>query len=256
MGAMNAGRVYFQIGFNKCGTASLHRFFRLSGFACVHHDGGRLAIAMDANLRRGRPLLAGYERCQAFFDMSYLRPHIHVEMYKHWERIIEQVPGARFILNVRDVGHWVRSRLGMGPWREWRWERPARGFGAPWDDAPRRRPLAQRVAPFWERYRCAHGLRDQAAVVAHWRADWHRHLAAVQASVPPERLLVFDIERPPLEALCRFADLDAAAARHYGRENPALGSVGRALAGHIPRPLLRRLPDAVRRSARHALRRR
>ncbi|MYE00011.1 MAG: chromosome partition protein MukE [Alphaproteobacteria bacterium] len=244
----------FQVGFNRCGTASLHRFLRLNGIASVHHAGGRLAIAMDANLRAGRHVLAGWERFEAFLDMSFLRAHVHVEMYKRWDVLLEQVPEARFILNLRDVDRWVASRLAMGPWTEWRRERPARGFGPPWD-APHPWPVA-RVPPFRERYRRCHGLAGLDEVVAHWRADWARHVAAVRASVPADRLLAFDIEREPPEALCRFVGLDASAARHWGHENPGPGRLGRALAGWAPRTLTRRVPDSVRRAARHALRRR
>ena len=245
---------FFQIGFNRCGTASLHRFFCLNGVASVHHDHGRLAIAMDANLRAGRPVLAGYEDFEAFLDMSYQRAHIHVEIYKRWEALLEQVPEARFVLNLRDVDRWVESRLAMGAWTEWRGERPARGFGAPWDDAPH--GLVRRIPPFRERYRLCHGLADVGAVTAHWRADWARHVAAVKASIPADRLLVFDVERDPPEALCRFAGLDTGAARHWGRENLSLGSLGRALAGWTPRSLVRRIPEALKRPARRALRRR
>ena len=245
---------FFQIGFNRCGTVSLHRFFRLNGIPSVHHDNGRLAIAMDANLRAGRPVLAGYERFEAFLDMSFLRAHIHVEIYKRWEVILEQVPEARFILNVRDVDRWVESRLAMGAWTEWRWERPARGFGPPWDDS--RRGTVQRIPPFRERYRRCHGLADMDAVVAHWREDWARHVAAVRASVPAGRLLAFDIECDPPEALCRFAGLDAAAVRHWGHENPAPGRLGRAVARWTPRAVVRRVPEALKRPVRRALRRR
>ena len=244
---------FFQIGFNRCGTASLHRFFRLNGIASAHHDRGRLAIAMDANLRAGRPVLAGYENCGAFLDMSYLRAHIHVEIYKRWVVLLEQVPEAHFILNVRDVDRWVESRLAMGAWTEWRGERPARGFGPPWD-APH--GLVRRIPPFRERYRLCHGLADIDAVVAHWRADWARHLAAVQASVPAGRLLAFDVERDPPEVLCRFVGLDAGAARHWGRENPSPGGLGRALASWTPRWVARRIPETLRSPARRVLRRR
>lgn len=245
---------YFQIGFNRCGTASLHRFFRLNGFRSVHHDGGRLAIAMDANLRAGRPVLEGYGEFDAFFDMSYLRPHIHVEIYRRWGEILAQVPGARFILNLRDVDRWVASRMAMGPWVEFRGDRPARGFGAPWD-APYRAPV-QRIAPFRERYRLCHGLADMEAVVAHWREDHARHVTAVRAGIPSDRLLVFDIERDPPEALCRFAGLDDRAARRWGHENAGYGTFGRAIAGWTPRSVSRRIPEALKRPVRRALRRR
>ena len=245
---------YFQIGFHKCGTKALHRFFERSDIPAVHNDGGRLALTLAANLRDGRPLLAGYERFEAFFDMGFLRAHVHVEMYKRWATILEQVPEARFVLNVRDVDRWVASRLNMVPATRFRWGRPSRGFGPDVDRPPR--GLLERVEPFAERYRACYGLADLDAVVAHWRADWRRHVEAVRAGVPAERLLVFDIERDSPLALCRFAGLDAAAARHYRHENPGLGRLGRALARATPRPVLRLVPRGLRARARRALRRR
>ena len=244
---------YFQIGFHKCGTKTLHRFFERSGIAGVHNDGGRLALTMAANLRDGRPVLTGYERFEAFFDMGFLRPHVHLEMYKRWETILEQVPRARFILNVRGVDRWVASRLNMPAVNRFRWGRPSRGFGPDWDRPPR--GLVERVEPFAERYRRHYGLADVDEAVAHWRADWRRHIEAVRAGVPAERLLVFDIERDSPLALCRFAGLDASAARHYRHENPGLGRLGRAVASATPRQVLHLVPRGVRARARRALRR-
>ena len=154
-------------------------------------------------------------------------------MYKRRDRILEQVPEARFILSLRDVERWVASRLDMDAWTEWRRECPARGFGRPWEASAHRR--RQRIAPFRERYRRCHGLADLDEVVAHWKADWRGHVARVRAEVPADRLLVFDIERDRPEALCRFAGLDDGAARHWGRENAALGRLGRAVARAAPR---------------------
>ena len=51
----------FQIGFNKCGTTSLHQFFQRSGLRSVHWDGGYLAPRMEDNIRAGRRAIAGYE---------------------------------------------------------------------------------------------------------------------------------------------------------------------------------------------------
>ena len=245
---------YFQIGFHKCGTKTLHRFFERAGIVGVHNDDGRLALTMADNLRAGRHVLTGYERFEAFFDMGFLRPHVHLEMYKHWETILEQVPQARFILNVRAVDRWVASRLNMVPVTGLRRSRPSRGFGPDWDRPPR--GLVERVEPFAERYRRHYALANLDEVVAHWRADWHRHIEAVRAGVPTERLLVFDIERDSPLALCRFAGLDASAARHYRHENPGLGRLGCGVARATPREVLRLVPHGLRARVRRALRRR
>ena len=241
----------FQVGFNRCGTAALHRFLRLNGVDSVHHDGGRLAIRMDANLRAGRHVLDGLERHEAFLDMSYLRAHVHVEICKRPDVLLAHVPDARFILNLRDVDRWVASRLAMGARIEWRGERPARGFGPPWD-APPRGPVA-RVPPFRERYRLCHGLADLDATVAHWRADWERHVAAVTASVPADRLLAFDIERDPPERLCDFLGLPRDRARLWTRENATMNRFGRLLAGAAPRAVTARVPPRWKRALKRAL---
>ena len=245
---------YFQIGFHKCGTKSLHRFFERAGIASVHNDNGRLALTMAANLRNGRPILTGYERFEAFHAMGFLRPHVHVEMYKRWKTILEQVPQARFILNVRDVDRWIVSRLNMAPLGGFRWGRPSRGFGPPWDRP--QRGLLERVEPFAERYRRHYELADLEEAIAHWRADWHRHIEAVRAGVPAGRLLVFDIESDSPESLCRFVGLEASAARHYRDENPGLGRVGQALVRATPRELLHLVPPGARDRIRQVLRRR
>jgi hypothetical protein len=40
----------FQIGFNKCGTSTIHHYLRANGVRSVHWDDGRLAQRMFANL--------------------------------------------------------------------------------------------------------------------------------------------------------------------------------------------------------------
>ena len=44
----------FQIGFNKCGTKTLHHYFSRNGIRSVHWDEGRLAQRMFANLASGK----------------------------------------------------------------------------------------------------------------------------------------------------------------------------------------------------------
>jgi len=43
----------FQIGFSKCGTTTLARFFSVNGVATVHHDFGYLAKTMQKNIKAG-----------------------------------------------------------------------------------------------------------------------------------------------------------------------------------------------------------
>ena len=61
---------FFQIGFPCCGTTSIAAFFNRCGIPCVHHDRGRLAQRMRANLEAGARPLEGY-------DHRYLGVHRH-----------------------------------------------------------------------------------------------------------------------------------------------------------------------------------
>ena len=105
----------FQIGFNKCGTKTLHHYFSRNGVRSVHWDYGRLAQRMLANLASGSKLLAGYEQFDVFTDMEYLNESgTYLEAYKLYRHLAEQYPHSVFILNTRNRDAWIRSRLGHG----------------------------------------------------------------------------------------------------------------------------------------------
>jgi len=102
----------FQIGFNKCGTATIHHYLQSNGISSVHFDKGRLARRMFANLANGDRLLMGYETFDAFSDMEYLDANgTFLEGYKLFPYLADQYPNAVFILNTRDREDWIRSRL-------------------------------------------------------------------------------------------------------------------------------------------------
>jgi hypothetical protein len=105
----------FQIGFNKCGTKTLHHYFSRNGIKSVHWDEGRLAQRMFANLANDKNLLAGYEQFDVFTDMEFLnKSGIYLEAYKLFPHLASQYPNALFILNTRDREAWIRSRLEHG----------------------------------------------------------------------------------------------------------------------------------------------
>ena len=251
--SLPSSRKFFQIGFNRCGTTSIHRFFLENGIPSIHHDYGRLAIMMESNLRNGRPVLSGYEQFDAFSDMEMLRPPIHVEAYKFYREIAQQVPEALFILNVRNVDRWVESRLRLKMDREGRIEKAMSDVypgvelpefpSSPWH----RRGL------YAEFYQKAHGLAGIPEVIEHWKADWEEHVKQVKEYIPGERLLVFDIESDSPLALCRFAGLDVSAALHFRQENISLGTIGRFLSYWTPDPVLKATPRGLKRAARRLL---
>ena len=243
----------FQIGFNRCGTTSIHRFLQANGFRSVHHDSGRLALIMDANLRHGRHILSGYEGYDAYSDMEILLPDLHIEAYRYYEQILQQVPGARFILNTRDVDRWVASRLRLEMDRDSRIDRAMKELDWP-SDVPRLRGGRwHRRASYKESYRTAHGLDSIEEVVLCWKAEWQAHVDRVQRKIPADRLLVFDIESDPPQYLCRFVGLEDSAAVHYSNENATLGTAGRFLAHWAPDIVLKLTPRSVKRFARRIL---
>ena len=217
---------YFQIGFNKCGTTSLARFFNRNGIRCVHYDRGRLGRAMQRNLQEGRFILAGYEDYDAYAAMSYLTSSEDFDAGGHYEELFRQVPDAKFILNTRSRANWIESRL------------------------------AHQGGDYLERTRALHHLADAAEAVALWEREWEARHLGVRRSLPAQRLLVFDIERDPAERLCEFVGLDAPAARHWSGENPTMSAFGEALRDLVPQPILAAVPRGVNRHVRRLLRRR
>ena len=51
----------FQIGFNRCGTKTIHDYLCANGLQGVHWDKGRLAKRIFTNRQLGRDLISGYE---------------------------------------------------------------------------------------------------------------------------------------------------------------------------------------------------
>ena len=243
----------FIIGFNRCGTSSLHRFFKRAGYRSLHWDRGRLAMTMERNARAGAPIMAGYEDHEVFSDMFYHCVHVSIHANRYFREIAEQEPDARFILNVRDEDRWVQS---LSYWHNTGVFMEPDDHGMPCDP-----PLC-----VWEPVRAElrqFGLDTVEQVHDLWRRRWREHIAAVVDELSPERLLVFDIERDDPLALCRFVGLPDRQARHWRAVNPSLHApwcvrVGRLL----PRPVRRRLPERFKVltiltswSVEHALRR-
>ena len=226
---MGDDTLYFQIGFKRCGTTAIAVFFNRSGIPCVQHDRGRLALRMRDNLAAGRAPIAGYERYRAFTNMDWFAADDCFDGFKQYPALLAHYGRrARFILNTRPRERWIRSL----------WAHHARHGGA----------------PAREHYQWRYGTADAAAVAGIWRAEWEAHHARVQAEIPPEQLLVFDIESDPPVRLCEFAGLPPACARHYAPQNHSLGRLGRLLARCTPLAARHAVPQRVRLPLKRLLR--
>jgi len=195
---------FFQVGFNKCGTTSIAKFFNRNGLPAVHWDGGRLALRMSRNLDNGVPILSGYEKYTAFFDMEAITDTEFVEGSKLYEELLDEVDDPMFILNTRNQNRWISSRLD------------------------------HLEVEYANRQLQILGFDELSDLVTHWRHEWVAHHAAVVESVPSERLLVFDIENDPPEALCQFVGLPPQAAQHFKIEKFTVLPLGRLLSRHTP----------------------
>ena len=210
---------FFQIGFKKCGTSAIAAFFNRSGIPCVHWDHGKLALTMRANMRAGNRILKGYEQYRAFTNMDYVAADDCFEGFRHYTRLLEDYPEAKFILNTRDREKWIRSMLAHGSMAG-----------------------TSRVRFYEWKY----GSSAPEKLAGIWRKEWDEHHSKVIDEVPADLLLVFDIESDPPERLCRFAGLPDAMAENYRIENPSLNRLGVMLVRYTP-PILRRvLPHGAR----------
>jgi hypothetical protein len=135
----------FLIGFNKCGTTSLHKFFRNQGLKSAHCWIGNKSLAVEAarhsDAATCRKIFASW---QVFSDFTFLKEKTFIEpldLYPVWRHAF---PNAYFILNDRNIDEWVRSRL------------------------------VHKDGDFLKRYLIYSGC-DETAAVAHWRAKFLAH---------------------------------------------------------------------------------
>jgi hypothetical protein len=192
----------FQIGFNKCGTRSFAHWFERCGHRSVHWDRGRLASTMRSNREEGLPLLRGYEDYVLYSDME----NIHdvrglTYAYEWFGDLHRQYPDGKFLMNIRPMEKWIRSRLNH--------------------------------VTYLQDTMAALGVDERNALAAwekHYREQTEKADAYFQAF--PGRFLVFDIENEPVEKVCRFLeglDLDPLLYEHVAptaRREKALSERG------------------------------
>lgn len=139
----------FQIGFNRCGTKTIHKYLCANGLKGIHWDNGRLARRIVSNHERGRNLIAGYETFDVFTDMEWLEPKRYFEGYKLYRELAAQFPSAVFILNTREREAWIKSRL------------------------------THLDGHYAALYKTCFNLDSDEELAEHWRSEWDSHHAQV-----------------------------------------------------------------------------
>ena len=171
--------VIFQLGFNKCGSRTIHHFFKDNNIPSVHYHNGRLATSMYRHHKNQKPILhPRYNDVILFSDMENIY-HPEQPIYIAnimFTKLEQQFPNARFILNTRNKKDWLRSRIAH-------------------DNGQYLKTISDRV-----------GI-SQESVIQAWKEEWDQHHANVLNYFKGNRkrkLIVFHIDRDPPQKLSNF----------------------------------------------------
>jgi len=182
--------VIFQIGFNKCGTTSIHQFFLNNGIRSVHWEGGKIADEIIKNQSTENPL-GIYSSFEAFtdFENPYKNYYPHLT---HYKLLDEKYPNSIFILNKRNVDDWIISRM-------------------------------NHISPNGEKYvdlfRRVNKIETNEKVIEIWRKQWDRHINSVNEYFKNyDKFICFDISKPEdlIEPISKFIPLIS---RQFPTEN-------------------------------------
>jgi len=184
-------RKIFIIGFNKCGTTSIHGFLRKNGIKSVHWRGNKLAMQVYANLSHGRHILHKIEFWNAYSDIVCI-PGIPwgiresdnypvIEGCRYFRELHQAYPDALFILNIRDKNNWIKSRLNHD-----------QGL------------FAEIYLKF---LRKEYGIDSKNELVRFWGAQWDDHISSVREYFNNRKgssFLEYNIEEGDPEVLVQF----------------------------------------------------
>jgi hypothetical protein len=208
----------FQIGFNRCGTTTLIRFFQANNLKCLHWGRGSIAAGIEAARLEGKPLLSYVDGYFSYGDMEFVEVESEskkllkkkpfrrlyknlpkdnltpIYAFENFRELDKQYPGSKFILNTRNVEDWINSRIRF----------LERGY-----------------------FYCKHGDRfhsSQEALNQCWREHWDEHTSNVREyfSNRPEDLLEFDLDKDGPEKIADFfCDLNLDISK-WGHHNKSL----------------------------------
>lgn len=204
-------------GLPRTGTRSMKAALEHLGFGPCHHMFN--IINHPAGIERWLPLAqdhrVDWEHVLEGFRSTQDWPASH-----WWHAQAETYPQAKVVLTVRDPHDWyasMRALVGDTPLRD-----------CPQDLPPTAAAVVQtmtRLAPvldlisaslFGGRRFLHEGLPDEPEAVD----AFERHTANVRRTLPPERLLVFDV-REGWDPLCAFLGVDVPRGRPFPRLNDA-----------------------------------
>lgn len=179
----------FQIGFNRCGTTSIHEFFKKNGLSSIHWDRGYLARTIKSNVDAKRDILFGYENWDCFTDMETVVNDIFIYT-QYFKELDRQYPNSKFILNFRPLDKWILSREGHG-----------------------KGTYIQIYMKNWSMTR--------EEVIERWKREWNGHISAVKEYFKDrsDDLCIFDIETEGDKFVDYMGTLMELRSKEFGHHN-------------------------------------
>lgn len=103
---------------NRTATKSFHELFRASGYKSFHYSCADvvtgepiiLATEMLNNLQSYKHVLHRMTNASAYSDMFWHREDVWIDGVKMYRELYNQFPDAYFILQTRDMYHWLLSK--------------------------------------------------------------------------------------------------------------------------------------------------
>lgn len=157
----------FQIGFNKCGTVSIHEVLIEAGLKSVHWDEphfegdnffnatygtrGLIGKQIVDNIVNGVKPLEGVDQYDCYVDMEWLNQYPLIDNYKLLDKTY---PRSLFIFNTRPLHKWIKSKLRHGMGNHWK--------------------RYQEVVAFKGII-----LKSKKEVVEYWKKEWEQHHSEV-----------------------------------------------------------------------------
>ena len=188
----------FQIGFNKCGTLSIHRLFLNYSepkLPSVHWENGTLAYNMQQNLDKGLPILHGYDYIKVFTDMETYMTTNNIDsylfMFKHYQIIDQQYPNSKFILNTRNINNWIISRL---------------NHKSGWKIQDGKPTKLKESESYYKSHMKIYNINSLSKLITIWENEWYDHHNNVinYFRNRTNDLLVFDIELDHINKIKSF----------------------------------------------------
>ncbi|GAA2214491.1 sulfotransferase family protein [Nonomuraea monospora] len=191
-------------GFPRTGTSSMKAALERLGFGPCHH---MFDVGSDPDrARRWAPLADAGTAPDWDHVFEGFRSAVDWPASFFWRELADAYPEAKVILTVRDPHAWLASMQALianGPARL-QADRLAPEMAPLVENMNTTRPLLERMIREGLGSDRAFGepLDEKDSLLA-----FERHVATVKESLPPERLLVFDV-REGWEPLCRFLGVD------------------------------------------------